>query len=214
MKKTDSYARITRLTLCILLLTPLIGLHAAEHHPNIVFILADDIGYGDLGCYGATRVNTPHVDRLAREGIRFTNAHATAAVCTPTRYSFITGQYAWRNPAGAAILSGEAPLSSIPASPPRPHCSVKPATPLASWANGTSAWAGETSISTVRSSLGRWSLVSTMLSSSPPRATAYRVYSSKITTWSNLDPSDPITISYSHKSATSLPVASTPNCSS
>jgi arylsulfatase A-like enzyme/endonuclease/exonuclease/phosphatase family metal-dependent hydrolase len=97
---------------------------AADHQansppqrPNIIFILADDIGYGDFGCYGATCVKTPHVDRLAREGLRFTDAHSTASVCTPTRYAFITGQYAWRNPAGAAILSGEAPLAIDPAMP-------------------------------------------------------------------------------------------------
>ena len=85
--------------------------------PNIVFILADDIGYGDFSCYGATKVKTPNVDRVAREGRRFTNAHATGSVCTPTRYAFITGQYAWRNPAGAAILSGEAPLAIDPTKP-------------------------------------------------------------------------------------------------
>jgi arylsulfatase A-like enzyme len=83
----------------------------APRPPNIIFILADDIGYGDFGCYGATKVKTPHVDQLAREGIRLTDAHATASVCTPTRYSFITGQYAFRNPGGDHILSGEAPLS-------------------------------------------------------------------------------------------------------
>jgi arylsulfatase A-like enzyme len=87
----------------------------AADKPNIVFILADDIGYGDFGCYGATRVKTPHVDQLARQGVRFTDAHATGSVCTPTRYAFITGQYAWRNPLGAGILSGEAPLSIDPA---------------------------------------------------------------------------------------------------
>ncbi len=85
--------------------------------PNIVFILADDIGYGDFGCYGATRVKTPSVDRLAREGIRFTDAHATGSVCTPTRYAFMTGQYAWRNPAGSSILNGEAPLAIDTAKP-------------------------------------------------------------------------------------------------
>ena len=85
--------------------------------PNIVFILADDIGYGDLGCYGATRVKTPHCDRLAREGLRFLDAHATASTCSPTRYAFITGQYAWRNPLGAGILSGEAPLAVDTAKP-------------------------------------------------------------------------------------------------
>ena len=88
--------------------------------PNIVFILADDIGYGDFGCYGATAVKTPNVDRLAREGLRFTDAHATASVCTPTRYAFLTGQYAWRKPAGAGILSGVAPLSIDPAEPTTP----------------------------------------------------------------------------------------------
>ena len=85
--------------------------------PNIVFILADDIGYGDFGCYSATRVKTPSVDRLAREGIRFTDAHATGSVCTPTRYAFMTGQYAWRNPAGSSILNGEAPLAIDTAKP-------------------------------------------------------------------------------------------------
>ena len=83
--------------------------------PNIVFILSDDIGYGDLGCYGAAKVKTPNLDRLAREGIRFTDAHSTSAVCTPTRYSVLTGRYAWRCPEGDHILSGVAPLSIDPA---------------------------------------------------------------------------------------------------
>jgi arylsulfatase A-like enzyme len=82
-----------------------------QRRPNIVFILADDIGYGDLGCYGATKVQTPNLDRLAREGMRFTDAHSPAAVCTPTRYALLTGQYAWRHPPGARILSGVAPLA-------------------------------------------------------------------------------------------------------
>ena len=78
--------------------------------PNIVVILADDIGYGDLGCYGATKVKTPNLDRLARQGMRFTDAHAPSAVCTPTRYTLMTGQYAWRHAPGSRILSGVAPL--------------------------------------------------------------------------------------------------------
>ena len=107
------------------LLVPLLALGAPEPpknpgKPNIIFILADDIGYGDLGCYGAKVVNTPHCDRLAREGVRFTDAHATGSTCTPTRYAFITGQYAWRNPAGAGILSGESPLAMDPAKPTTP----------------------------------------------------------------------------------------------
>ncbi len=77
--------------------------------PNIIFILSDDVGYGDLGCYGAQHVKTPNLDRLAREGLRFTDAHATASVCTPTRFAFITGRYAWRVP-GTGIAPGNATL--------------------------------------------------------------------------------------------------------
>lgn len=62
--------------------------------PNIVLIYADDVGYGDLSCYGATRVRTPNLDRLAGAGLRFTNAHSTSATCTPSRYSLLTGEYA------------------------------------------------------------------------------------------------------------------------
>jgi arylsulfatase A-like enzyme len=80
---------------------------AAPARPNIVFILSDDVGYGDLGCYGANKVKTPNLDRLARDGARFTDAHATASVCTPTRYAFITGKYAWRQP-GTGIAPGNA----------------------------------------------------------------------------------------------------------
>ncbi len=65
-------------------------------HPNIIYIMADDMGYGDLGCYGATRIPTPHMDRLAVEGVRFIDAHSTSAVCTPSRYSVLTGRYCWR----------------------------------------------------------------------------------------------------------------------
>ncbi len=66
--------------------------------PNVIIILADDLGYGDLGCYGAKNVQTPNVDRLAQQGIRFTDTHAVAATSTPSRYSILTGEYAWRRP--------------------------------------------------------------------------------------------------------------------
>jgi len=76
--------------------------------PNIVFILADDIGWGDFSCYGATKIQTPNVDRLAASGIRFLNAHCTASTSTPSRYSLLTGQYAFRrNDTG--IAAGNAP---------------------------------------------------------------------------------------------------------
>jgi arylsulfatase A-like enzyme len=67
--------------------------------PNIILILADDMGYGDPRCYNPdSKVPTPNIDQLAREGMRFTDAHTTSAVCTPTRYGIVTGQYSWRGP--------------------------------------------------------------------------------------------------------------------
>lgn len=64
--------------------------------PNIVLIVADDLGYGDLGCYGATKIETPAIDQLAAEGMHFTNAYASSSVSSPSRYSILTGRYAWR----------------------------------------------------------------------------------------------------------------------
>ena len=77
--------------------------------PNVVIIEADDLGYGDLSCYGATAIHTPGMDRLAREGLRFTDGYCTAATSTPSRYSLITGMYPWTN-SQARILPGNAPL--------------------------------------------------------------------------------------------------------
>jgi arylsulfatase A-like enzyme len=70
---------------------------AAESKPNILYILSDDLGYGDLGCYNKdSKIPTPHLDKLASEGTRFTDAHAPTSVCTPTRYAILTGRYSWR----------------------------------------------------------------------------------------------------------------------
>lgn len=85
----------------------------SEPPPNVVVILCDDVGWGDLGCYGATKVKTPNLDRLASEGMRFTDAHASAAVCTPTRYSLLTGEYSWRKDAvglNKGVANGDSPL--------------------------------------------------------------------------------------------------------
>ena len=76
--------------------------------PNIIYIISDDVGYGDLGCDGATKVETPNLDRLASQGCRFTDAHATASVCTPTRFALLTGRYAWRQQ-GTGIAAGDTP---------------------------------------------------------------------------------------------------------
>ncbi len=87
--------------------------------PNIVILYADDLGFGDVGCYGARRIPTPNVDRLAAQGIRFTQGYAAAATCTPSRYSLLTGAYPWRNPR-AQILPGDAPLIIDPNTPTLP----------------------------------------------------------------------------------------------
>ena len=80
-------------------------------HPNIVFIMADDMGYGDIGCYGSTKIQTPHMDRIAQEGMRFTDAHSSSSVCTPSRYSVLTGRYCWRTHLKEWVLWGfEPPL--------------------------------------------------------------------------------------------------------
>lgn len=82
---------------------------ASPSRPNILFIYGDDVGYGDFSCYGAHGVKTPNVDRLAREGLRFTSAYASSATCTPSRYSLLTGEYAFRQ-RGTGILPGDAAL--------------------------------------------------------------------------------------------------------
>ena len=77
--------------------------------PNIIFILADDIGYSDFGCYGASKIKTPTIDQLAQDGVRFVNAYAPASTSSPSRYALLTGEYAWRKNVG--ILPADAPLS-------------------------------------------------------------------------------------------------------
>lgn len=84
---------------------------SASRQPNIVFIMADDMGFGDVGCYNPeSKIPTPNMDRLASEGIRFTDAHSPSAVCSPTRYGVLTGRYAWRTYLKKGVLYGESPL--------------------------------------------------------------------------------------------------------
>lgn len=97
-----------KLTLLLLALFVPWQLRAADR-PNIVLIYIDDLGYGDVGCYGATSMKTPNVDRLAREGLRFTDGHTTSATCTPSRYAMLTGEYPWRKK-GTGVLPGDAGL--------------------------------------------------------------------------------------------------------
>lgn len=81
---------------------------AAAERPNIIVIMADDLGYGDVSCYGATAVQTPAIDQLAAEGVRFTSGYCSASTCTPTRFSLLTGTYAFRQP-GTGIAPPNGP---------------------------------------------------------------------------------------------------------
>ena len=81
---------------------------AKANQPNVILLLADDLGYGDLSCYGGLGVRTPNIDALMEEGIRFSAGYSTSAVCTPARYSLLTGAYPFRNP-DTRILPGDAP---------------------------------------------------------------------------------------------------------
>ena len=79
--------------------------------PNVIYILADDLGYGDLGCYNKkSKIFTPNIDLLASEGMMFTDMHSTSSVCTPTRYSILTGEYAWRTRMKSGVLWSYGPL--------------------------------------------------------------------------------------------------------
>ncbi|MBV6655405.1 MAG: sulfatase-like hydrolase/transferase, partial [Mameliella sp.] len=90
----------------------------AHPTPNILFIYVDDLGYGDLSCYGADQIQTPYIDQLAKDGRLFTDAHCAAATCSPSRYALLTGNYAFRRKAG--ILPGDAPLMIRPGTPTLP----------------------------------------------------------------------------------------------
>jgi arylsulfatase A len=99
----------TALVIALALALAAPAVHAADASPakpNIVYILADDLGYGDVGCYNAaSKIPTPNLDRLASEGIRFTDAHAPDAVCTPTRYGILTGRYCFRSRLKSGVLA-------------------------------------------------------------------------------------------------------------
>ena len=90
---------------------PAARLPASENRPNVVYILCDDLGYGDVSCLNPQgKIPTPRIDRLAHEGMIFTDAHSGSSVCTPTRYGIMTGRYAWRTKLQQGVLQGYSPL--------------------------------------------------------------------------------------------------------
>jgi arylsulfatase A-like enzyme len=113
------FLRLSALVAAFFLSVPTI--RAQQRPPNVVLIYADDLGYGDLSCYGTAAIKTPHIDRLAAQSLRFGRAYATSATCTPSRYSLLTGEYAWRRDdtgiapgdAAALIQPGRGTLGSV-----------------------------------------------------------------------------------------------------
>jgi arylsulfatase A len=96
--------------LLLLLLVTFVVCVAAADRPNVIYILCDDLGYGDVACLNpASKIATPNFDRVAREGMIFTDAHSGSAVCTPTRYGVLTGRYAWRTRLKSGVLGGLSP---------------------------------------------------------------------------------------------------------
>ena len=106
--KSVEVTRVFLILIVVLVVQPL-AVHGQNKNalPNIIYILADDLGYGDVSAYNPQgKIKTPNIDRLAKEGMRFTDAHSTASVCTPSRYSILTGRYPWRSRLPIGVLHG------------------------------------------------------------------------------------------------------------
>ena len=102
---TDNLLTGAGLLLSVLPMTSCNQEKPKEELPNIVVIVADDLGYGDMSCYGATRIKTPQIDSLAAQGVKFTDAYVASSLCSPSRYSILTGRYSWRTDLKFGVLT-------------------------------------------------------------------------------------------------------------
>jgi arylsulfatase A-like enzyme len=161
-------------------------------------ILSDDVGYGDLSCYGATHVHTPRIDAIAATGLRFTQAHSDAATCTPSRYAMLTGSYAWRHD-GVQILPGDARLliETNQATIPSVLKSAGYTTGLVGkWhiglGNGEIDWNGEIKPGPCEVGFDD----AFFFAATADRVPTVYIHNHRVV---NLDPKDPIQVSYAHK---------------
>ncbi len=191
--------KILPLPLAAALLCPVLPGLAAAPKPNIVIIYGDDIGFGDLQCYGGSRVRTPNVDRLAREGLRFVNGYATSATCTPSRFSILTGEYAFRRK-GSGVLPGDAALLIEPGSMTLPAILRRAGYATAAigkWHLGLGAkrgaqdWNGVIKPGPLEVGFNHCFIIP----ATPDRVPCVYVQDHRVF---NLDPSDPIHVSYRH----------------
>lgn len=169
-----------------------------KRKPNIVLILSDDVGYGDLTCYGGVHVGTPHLDGLAKSGLRFTDAHCDAATCTPSRYALLTGSYAWRHD-GVQVLPGNAKSLIEPGQPT--IASVLKSSGYATglvgkWhiglGDGTIDWNGEIKPGPCEVGFDE----AFFFAATADRVPTVYIHDHRVV---NLDPKDPIHVSYSQR---------------
>lgn len=167
---------------------------APSRPPNVVILYADDLGYGDLGSYGSKRIATPNMDKLAAGGVRFTNAYAPAATCTPSRYSLLTGEYGFRS--NAEILPGDAPALIKPGKPTiasvlksRGYATAVVGKWHLGLGNGTVDWNAEVAPGPLEIGFD----YSFLLPATLDRVPTVYLENHRVV---NLDPGDPITVSY------------------